>query len=375
MKKRVESYFYRAVRKLHMQELVYRVLSPFARKTRLDTPELARKELEHVSANLGTSALHSNRILPPEWDLTIIIPAYNVEKYMDACLSTVLKQVTQYSYRVVVINDGSVDNTAKILEKYREHALVSVISQDNGGAARARNRALECIRSRYVMFVDADDILEPGAVEKLLRKAYEADADIVEGGYYTFSNPDQKRYCTVCPPGVYSDPYGVITGFTCMKVLKSELFRSVAFPEGYWFEDTLLSMLIFPQVHRVARIDDVVYGYRTNPEGSTARADMAPKSIDSLWVTESMMLDLDRLGLRITPALYMQLLLQCKISFVRTSGLPDSVCQWVFVLACELAENYDQGYVPEDRWFVRLKQALLERSYGQYCLICNLMES
>lgn len=372
MTKRMASYFYRAVRKLKLQELVYRVLSPFTRKIWLDDPEHARKKLEHVSANLGISALRSNRVLPLEWDLTIIIPAYNVEQYVETCLSTVLQQVTQYSYQVVVINDGSSDNTAKILEKYED---ILIISQDNGGAAKARNRALESIRSRYVMFVDADDILEPGAIEKLMSTAYEVDADIVEGGYYTFSDPDQKRYCTVCPPGVYSDPYGVITGFACMKVLKSELFRSMAFPEGYWFEDTLLSMLIFPQVHRVARIDDVVYGYRTNPEGSTARANMAPKSIDSLWVTERMMLDLDRLGLQITPALYEQLLLQCKISFVRTSGLPDSVCQSVFVLACELAESYDQGYKPEDRWFSRLKQALLKRNYGKFCLICNLMEN
>ena len=181
MKKHIEGYSYKVVRKLHIQELVYNMLSPFTRKTELDNPEDARRKLEHFSPDQGTSALRQNHILQPDWDLTIIIPAYNVEKYIETCLTSVLEQVTQYTYRVIVINDGSIDNTAKILERFRNHSILSIITQDNGGAARARNRALESIRSRYVMFVDADDVLEPGAVEKLMYKAFELNSDIEIG--------------------------------------------------------------------------------------------------------------------------------------------------------------------------------------------------
>ena len=373
MKRFFEDLFYKVIRKLHMQEATYKVLAPFTRKVELETPDAARRILEEFSADQGRSSLRKNQILPPEWDLTIIVPAYNVENYLEECLNSVLGQVTQYTYRVIVINDGSTDGTAKKLEQYQNHPAVSVITQSNGGAAKARNRALETIKSRYVMFVDADDVLETGAVEKLMDKAFDVNADIVEGTYYTFSESGNKRYFTVCPPGEYHDPYGVITGFTCMKVLKSELFRSVVFPEGYWFEDTLMSVLIFPQAQRVARINDVVYGYRTNPEGSTARANLAPKSIDSLWVTESLMRDLHSLGLIVTPKIYAQLLLQCQICFSRTSALPESVQQSIFVLACELAKSYDLEYIPEDRWYRRLKQSLLDRNYQQYRLICSLM--
>lgn len=172
----------------------------------------ARKRLEAFSPDPVGCAHVQNRILEPECDLTIIIPAYNVETYIEECLNSVVNQKTKYSFRVVVVNDGSTDLTGNVLEQYSIYDSITILTKKNGGAAKARNCALEHIKSKYLMFLDAD---------------------IVEGGYYTFTGSDKKYHAPMCDAGIYNSAYGVISGFTCMKVLKSDLFASVVFPEGY----------------------------------------------------------------------------------------------------------------------------------------------
>ena len=138
----------------------------------------------------------SNGIYPDESDLQIIIPAYNVEKYLDQCLESVLNQKTRYSYNIVVIDDGSTDQTCKIADFYASDSRIKVIHQKNRGFSGARNKALENITGKYVMFVDSDDVLLPDAIQNLMDTAYSINADIVESGFYTFRNQEiiEKRF-------------------------------------------------------------------------------------------------------------------------------------------------------------------------------------
>lgn len=82
-----------------------------------------------------------------------------------------------------LVNDGSTDKTPELLERYRADPRVEILTQANRGLSGARNRALEHIRGRYILFVDSDDTLRKGAVEALLSKAMETNADIVQGGF------------------------------------------------------------------------------------------------------------------------------------------------------------------------------------------------
>ena len=101
----------------------------------------------------------------PQYDLQIIIPAYNAEKYIENCLNSILSQKTQYTYVITVINDGSTDETSQILSKYLDDEHVDIISQSNKGFSGARNRGLKNLVGHYLMFVDSDDWIAHRTVE------------------------------------------------------------------------------------------------------------------------------------------------------------------------------------------------------------------
>ena len=113
----------------------------------------------------------------PEYDLMIIVPVYNAAEYLEDCIKSLLVQETGYSYCVVFVNDGSTDESANILNKYAKKENVYIINKKNEGVAEARNIALKYIRGKCVLFVDADDMLMDNAIEVLMRKSVETDAD------------------------------------------------------------------------------------------------------------------------------------------------------------------------------------------------------
>ena len=113
---------------------------------------------------------------------------YNSEKYIVECLESIFSQQTKYTFLVSVVNDGSTDQTETVLKAYAEkfdsiHGAMEIITQENKGLSEARNAALRRIRGRYVMFIDADDVLACGAIDALLRN----HCDMVQGGYYEFA--------------------------------------------------------------------------------------------------------------------------------------------------------------------------------------------
>lgn len=216
--------------------------------------------------NLGKKLINKKEV-----DLSIIIPCYNVEKYVRECIESVLNQKTNFKYEVILINDGSKDNTLNILKEYEDKSNVILINQENKGLSGARNTGLQYVQGEYLMFVDSDDRLSKNAIENLLSVAYKDKCDIVEGRYILFKEEqiifkekiNQKENINVVEN---------LKGFPSMKVIKSSLFQNLIFPEGYWFEDTIMSFLVYPRVNKVIKINDIVYEYRKNNLGITITA-------------------------------------------------------------------------------------------------------
>lgn len=118
--------------------------------------------------------------------LSIIIPVYNAEKYIGACLDTLLAQDIS-DYEILCVNDGSKDGSAAILENYsRQHDNIVVIHKENGGVTSARNAGLEAAQGDYIWFVDADDLVKENALGKL--RSLAADRDRIIFGAYAFSD-------------------------------------------------------------------------------------------------------------------------------------------------------------------------------------------
>ena len=125
--------------------------------------------------------------------VSVIIPVYNVERYLAQCLDSVSHQTYQ-NLEIICVNDGSRDGSPDILRRYAdEDARIQVIDKANGGVSRARNDALDCARGEYIMFVDSDDWVEPDACENAVNAMREYDADIVMWSYVSETENRSSR--------------------------------------------------------------------------------------------------------------------------------------------------------------------------------------
>ena len=141
----------------------------------------AKRILMDVAPPVSPDVFSENRSREIRYDLTIIVPVYNSENWLKECMESIVLQKTKYSFQIIAIDDGSTDRSGQILNQYIKNPCVEVIRQENKGYSGARNAGLERVKSKYIMFVDSDDVLLPNAIECLLSKAYLEDADIVEG--------------------------------------------------------------------------------------------------------------------------------------------------------------------------------------------------
>lgn len=317
--------------------------------------------LNNVSLDKGKSCICINRI-NKQYDLHIIVPVYNVEKYVDKCLMSILNQKTSYSYFVTVINDGSTDCTSELLSKYLNEKNMEVITQKNQGLSAARNTGLKLIKGRYVMFVDSDDYLQDNAVELLMNCAMKEHADIVQGGWFEFSQ-DKLLSTHVLP---YKRETDILPGFAWGKVFKAELFEHISFPIGYWFEDIVIFMIIYDIATNMWSIDSVIYGYRINQKGITSTAFGNIKSLDALYATKQMMADRVSLGLDFTNKTYEKFLNQVKYNFNKTLSI-NSKDVWysVFCETVEIYKRYFKGCTAPEAFF-KLDSALRHNSYSEY---------
>lgn len=115
--------------------------------------------------------------------VSVIIPVYNSEKYIGKCLDSVLNQ-TYKDIEIIVINDGSKDNSQKVIDEYKnKYSNIVAIEQKNMGVSKTRNNAIKIAKSEYIMFIDNDDFTDKDYIEVLLKNAEEGKQDIIISGY------------------------------------------------------------------------------------------------------------------------------------------------------------------------------------------------
>lgn len=319
--------------------------------------------LQHVSPDPHNSCLCKNTLIK-DFDLQIIIPVYNVEKYIEECMESVVNQCTRFKYLITVINDGSKDNSRKLLEKYENIPNIIIVDQPNKGLSGARNTALTNIRGRYVMFLDSDDKLAENAIETLMTKACKTKADIVQGSWINFYNGKEISR-TVLPE---KENLKLLPGFSCMKVFKAELFENIHFPEGYWFEDTIFLLLLFDLSNKMVQISDIVYFYRKNPSGITATSTGKVKALDTFYITKRILEDRKELGLSPTRQLLDKFLSQVLTNFYRTLSLPHiyKITSAIFEESCKLYTEYFSEISQRDCKNFLLEQSLKNKNYKLY---------
>ncbi len=308
-----------ASKRLGVQKTMYRFLKLFpvvSCDTSISGFKSAVDFCHQVSPDKGGSCISAVPQFDAKqltYDLEVIIPVYNVEQYVEECVDSVLAQVTDFTYHVTLVNDGSTDNSRALLSKYEKDSRVTIIDQKNQGAAVARNTALANLKGRYVTFVDSDDRLPQNAVDLLMRKAVDGDYDIVEGGYVRFKDNGQVISRTL--------PGNKISGYPCMKVFKSSIWQNLRFPAGYSYEDTVCGFIINDKYHKTATVNDYVYEYRRNTNSVSFRDAAKPKSLDTLYITLRLLKDRVALGLPMDDGFRGKLLYQFAMNTRRLQSL------------------------------------------------------
>ena len=110
--------------------------------------------------------------------ISVIVPVYRVEQYLERCVASILAQ-TYRDFELILVDDGSTDGAQDVLHRYENYPDVKVIFQQNQGIAGARNTGLVNAIGKYIMFIDCDDTVEDNLIETLMMKAYKDDCDIV----------------------------------------------------------------------------------------------------------------------------------------------------------------------------------------------------
>lgn len=354
-----------------MNKAIKRIAGVMARmplpKSNLN-PDICRKMLDRFQKKPQGQCSHKN-LLDIQYDLHIIVPAYNVAEYIWDCLDSVIEQQTTFRYFITVINDGSTDETANKLLKYQNCPNIEVIHQKNRGFSGARNRGLEVIKGQYVSFLDSDDRLPEGAIQSMLEMAYQTDADIVQGSWREFGDGYSKDK-KLGVSGRVSNSQGILSGYPWGKLYKYSVLENFQFPEGYWFEDTPISFLLVGLPLKFAAADHIVYEYRINPNGITQKAAYSNKSVDSYWITEQCLLEFPKFGVAYDQRAYDYFIHQTVVNYLRTRRMPYQIQKAIFILTADCRKNFfKENFTASESKYRPLEKALKEKRFLQYELL------
>lgn len=222
--------------------------------------------------------------------ISVIIPVYNVEKYLPACLDSLLSQ----SYReleVLLIDDGSTDDSGRICDEYaKKDYRIRVIHQKNGGAANAKNTGLRAATGKYLTFLDSDDYLEPDAYKYMLNRMKETGADVVQCAFRLVYVDESRDVVMAKEPAVYGTRDYLLQytkDWTCGllwdKLYCRSLFDGILFEEGHKIDDEFFTYQGMMNAQKVLRDPKIIYNYRQR--GSSvmkATAAQAQRLMDKL---------------------------------------------------------------------------------------------
>lgn len=218
--------------------------------------------------------------------ISVIIPIYNVEKYLMRCLNSVLTQ-TFKDFEVICVNDGSPDNSDRILKDYSDKdSRVMVINQENQGLSMARNNGLKRARGEFIYFLDSDDAIQPQTLDIVYNLATEHRADLVSWNYSPsdgveipnkFYNVSELKFKqTVCPLFVGNKGKFCVLFNVWTKLYKRELLDNIEFIPNIHFEDfphtyavlakNPKTIILSTPLHSYTKNDDSISNQKGNPK-------------------------------------------------------------------------------------------------------------
>lgn len=207
--------------------------------------------------------------------ISIIVPIYNISKYLERCVNSIIAQ-SYINLEIILVDDGSTDNSGELCDIFREKdKRIRVIHKNNGGLSSARNAGLSVIQGEYVGFVDGDDFVDKYMYETLLKAMLYHNADIVQTGYHHTDEHGGISDIKTFKEATYDDLAAMFRAFfekqnihvgVWTKLYKSKIFRDVRFFERHVFEDYAVLPNILNKCEKFVVISGAFYNYAHNPE-------------------------------------------------------------------------------------------------------------
>ncbi len=224
--------------------------------------------------------------------ISIIIPVYNIERYISVCITGILNQ-TYRDFELILVDDGSTDSSGKICDEFsKKDNRIRVIHKKNGGASDARNCGIDIATGEWIMFFDSDDCFEDNIVQILYDTAQKENADMAVCSIDLFNdNNFDNRYIPehfAVTPGTLSGEDILSAGRVptiyvtpCCKIFKKSLFENLRYTVGRICEDELIIHHILHGCKKIVVISDILYHYRQIP--NSVSHTVSPKKLDALY--------------------------------------------------------------------------------------------
>lgn len=234
--------------------------------------------------------------------VSVIIPVYNSEKYLKRCVESVLNQ-TYSNIEIIIINDGSTDNSKKILEELKENNKnIQLLSQQNKGQSAARNLGMKVAQGEYIGFVDSDDWIHPQMYSHLVKILEDNKSDISSAQMKTVKDDKVESYKDLVDYKLEIEEQDqLLINYlfngqnkkngqysAARKLFKREVLVNVKFEEGYIYEDMLFNFEALENAQKHVVSDAIVYYYFLDNQ-STMRSKFREKDFDLLVISDKIM--------------------------------------------------------------------------------------
>lgn len=234
--------------------------------------------------------------------ISIVIPIYNVEKYLKACIDSVINQ-TYSQLDIILVDDGSKDNSGNMCDEYKnKDSRIRVIHKENGGLSDARNKGIDIALGKYITFIDSDDYVAKDYVEFLYKLIMENSADISGCYYFKFveeqdQNMEESEKKTYIFDGIEATIdlwyQKHITNSAWGKLYKSILFRDIRYPVGKLYEDLGTTYKLLYKAKNVVWSSEKKYFYRQRVN-SIMNKKFAEDNMDRIEMSEELMSFVDK---------------------------------------------------------------------------------
>ena len=230
-------------------------------------------------------------------EISIIIPVYNVEKYLKTCVESILSQDFS-DFEIILIDDKSPDSSGKMCDEFTDNRIKVIHLEKNGGLSNARNIGINAAAGKYIIFIDSDDSITPKALSKIYATAQETGCDEVIFGYNIVLERNGKTFLNtpVFAENALLDGQEQIAGKllelkekvlidpSWNKLFKKEIIteNNISMPVGEIFEDTQFNLNLLPHINKIAIICDCFYNYMQRNSGGSITKSYNPKKLEFL---------------------------------------------------------------------------------------------